>query len=162
MLLVTILEHRKDIRFDLVVNDEQDAIDRYFFGKAKPSNLTVHSRTDNSATFYRRASLVLNLSRVDAWVETFGLTILEAMAYGVPVIVPPVGGPAEIVNDAVQGYVVDSRITALLNEKVLELADNSDLCIAMSQAARYRANDFSFQFFGNELRQALKDIIYPI
>ncbi len=153
--LVSILEHRKDIHFDLVVNDEQDAIDHYFSGKVQPLSLTVHPRIDNPAVFYKRASLMLNLSRVDLCIETFGLTILEAMAFGVPVIVPPVGGPAELVSDAVQGFVADSRDTALLCERVLALADNSDLCNSMSHAARHRAQDFSFQVFAAALRKNL-------
>lgn len=155
LALVSMLEHRKDIRFDLVVNDEQVAIDRYFSGKIQPSRLTVHPRTDNPASFYQRASLVLNLSRVDVCVETFGLTILEAMAFGVPVIVPPVGGPAELVSDAVQGFLVDSRNIELLSERLLALADNSALCNAMSLSARQRAQDFSSQVFASALRQVI-------
>ena len=151
--LVSILEHRKDIRFDIVVNDEQVAIDRYFSGKVRPTNLIVHPRTANPAAFYERASLVLNLSRVDVCVETFGLTILEAMAFGVPVIVPPVGGPAELISDAVQGFAVDSRNTALLSERLLKLADNPDLCNTMSMHARPRAQEFSFPVFAAALRK---------
>jgi glycosyltransferase involved in cell wall biosynthesis len=156
--LVSMLEYRKDIRFYLVVNDEQNAIDRYFFGEEQPSNLSVHPRTDNTAIFYQGASLVLNLTRVDICIETFGLTILEAMAYGIPVIVSPVGGPAELVTDGLQGFTVDSRDTALLIKKVLALADNSDLCLKMSKAGRYRALDFSFHNFSTILHQTLKNI----
>ena len=160
--LVRMLVHREDIQFDLVVNDEQDVIDSYFLGKSQPSNLSVHPRTDNPAIFYQRASLVLNLTRVDMCIETFGLTILEALAYGIPVIVPPVGGPAELVADGLQGFTVDSRDTVFLCEKVLALADNLDLCLTMSKAGRYRALDFSSQVFANAVSQVLKDIIYPI
>lgn len=153
LALVSMLEHRTDIRFDLVVNDEQDAIDHYFSGKVRPTRLIVHPRTDNPADFYQTASLVLNLSRVDVCVETFGLTILEAMAFGVPVIVPPVGGPAELVSDAVEGFVVDSRNTALLSERVLALADNPGLCNTMSMSAHQRSQDFSSQMFAASIRQ---------
>lgn len=155
LALVSMLEYRTDIRFDLVVNDEQVVIDRYFSRKTQPSRLTVHPRTDSPAGFYQRASLVLNLSRVDVWIETFGLTILEAMAFGVPVIVPPVGGPAELVSDAVQGFVVDSRNIELLSERLLALADNSALCNAMSLSARQRAQNFSSQVFAAALRQVI-------
>ncbi|MFT4865458.1 MAG: UDP-glucose:tetrahydrobiopterin glucosyltransferase [Ilumatobacter sp.] len=40
------------------------------------------------------------------WVEAFGNVAIEAMAVGVPVIAYARGGPAEIVNDGVTGFVV--------------------------------------------------------
>lgn len=40
-------------------------------------------------------------------VETFGMTILEAMAYGIPAIVLNVGEPMEIVSDGYNGYCID-------------------------------------------------------
>ena len=66
--------------------------------------------------------MVLNLSKVDECVETFGLTILEAMAFGIPVIVPPIGGPAEIVTDGVEGYVISSYETNDIAKKIKELS----------------------------------------
>lgn len=153
--LIDALEVRSDIIFELVVNDEQSDIDRYVAGKIVPSTLIIYPRTNKMAEFYQRASLVLNLSRIDLWVETFGLTILESMAFGVPVIVPPVGGPAELVSDAIEGFVVDSRNTSLLRDRVLLLADNASICDVMSQAARQRAQDFSPQVFAASLREVL-------
>ncbi|MBK8817501.1 MAG: glycosyltransferase family 4 protein [Methylococcaceae bacterium] len=155
LVLISTLEYRKDIRFDLVVNDGKQAIDRYFSGKIIPTLLTVHPCTDNSAGFYKKACLVLNLSRVDVWIETFGLTILEAMAFGVPVIGPTMGGPAELISDEVEGFVVDSRDTKLLHNKILALADNPGLCNVMSKAARNRSQDFSFPVFAVAIRQVL-------
>ena len=40
------------------------------------------------------------------WVEAFGNVAIEAMAVGVPVIAYGRGGPAEIVDDGVTGFVV--------------------------------------------------------
>lgn len=132
-----------DIRFDLVVNDGQVAIDRYFFGRAVPPSLTVHPRIADTSCFYAAASLVLNLSRVDAWVETFGMTVLEAMSYGVPVVVPPVGGPVELVVDGVHGYQVDSRDAGKLHDTVLALYETPSLCEKLSVACRARSAEFS-------------------
>lgn len=152
------LAERTDIRFELVVNDEQPAIDRYFRGRGRPRNLRVHPRVADVVPFYERASALLNLSRVDQWVETFGLTILEAMAFGVPAIVPPVGGPTELVDDGVEGYRVDSRDIPQLAQRVAALADDPALCERLSAAARARAALFSEEAFARSIREALAEV----
>lgn len=143
----------KDIRFDLVVNDDQSAISRYFKKKQLPSNLSVHPRVADICPFYAQAGLVLNLSRVDECVETFGLTVLEAMSFGVPVIVPPVGGPAELVMDGIQGLWIDSKLSRDLFAAVDLLRTDAIFCQTLSVACRSRAADFSQSAFVSGLQQ---------
>lgn len=147
------LEGLRDVRFELLVNDDQYDIDRYFINRVLPDNFSIHPRVADPGAFYSTASLLLNLSRVDQWVETFGLTILEAMAFGVPVIVPPVGGPTELVADGVEGYLVDSRDPHSLSLRVRQLLLDEDKCLSMSSAARVRAASFSAERFGEEIRR---------
>ena len=45
-------------------------------------NLQIVSRQNDVAPFYNEASIVLNLSDKRRFVETFGLTALEAMSAG--------------------------------------------------------------------------------
>lgn len=149
------LTERKDIHFDLVVNDDAAAVRRYFEAISMPSNLIIHPRTDDPASHYARASLVMNLSRPDQWVETFGLTLLEAMAFGIPVIAPPVGGPLELVSEGREGFLIDCRNGEDLAEKVCLLADVDALCVRLSAAARAKAAQFSPQAFAQALRAAL-------
>ena len=149
------LSGRADIHFDLVVNDDQAAIERYFSATSVPPNVTLHPRTDDPAAYYARASLVLNLSRPDQWVETFGLTLLEAMAFGIPVIAPPVGGPVELVSEGREGFLIDCRQGDMLAEKVQLLADDEALCVQLSAAARGKAAQFSPAAFAQALREAV-------
>lgn len=155
MQLAREVESRPDIHFHLVVNDDNTEIHRYFQGNLLPQNLKVYPRTSDPGAFYARASLVLNLSRPDQWIETFGLTLLEAMAYGVPVIAPPVGGPVELVRDGHEGFFIDSRDSVKLASRVLQLADDLSLCLNLSSAGRARAADFSPSAFAQALRNAL-------
>ncbi|HEY6872887.1 MAG TPA: glycosyltransferase family 4 protein [Geobacteraceae bacterium] len=157
LALADALHDQAGIRFDLVVNDDEMAIERYFAGRDLPPNLSVHPRTTDTAAYYGRASLVLNLSRVDQWVETFGMTILESMSFGIPVIVPPAGGPTELVADGVQGFLVDSRNIDLLREKVLLLFDNQDLSLRMSAACHKRAAEFSPDRFAESVRLVIAE-----
>lgn len=149
------LAERLYVSFDLVLNDDEPTIQRYFANKIVSPHVRIHPRTNDPATHYSQASLVLNLSRPDQCVETFGLTLLEAMAYGVPVIAPPVGGPVELVRDGQEGFLIDCRNADDLANKVLQLAEDECLCLTLSEAARQRAAYFSPSAFAQALREAL-------
>lgn len=145
----------KSVHFTLVLNSEPEEAERYLQLRACPENVTVHPRTDDPGRYYARADVLLNLSRVDMWVETFGLTIVEAMAFGVPVIVPPVGGPAEIVTDDEEGFLVDSRDADRLEAVLSGMIKNPDKLLRMSKAARLRALDFTHEIFGETLKNEI-------
>ena len=59
----------------------------------------VNTHCDIQRVLLSKASVCLNLSQQPDWVETFGLTIWEALTQGTPVIVPDVGGPLEIIDN---------------------------------------------------------------
>lgn len=155
LALASRLEVRTDIHFDLVANDDEVAIRRYFATKTVPSNITIYPRTSNPATHYAQASLVLNLSRPDLCIETFGLTLLEAMAFGIPVIAPPIGGPVELIIDGLEGFLIDCRYIDELEEKVIFLANDEALCLKLSVGARQKAARFTPDAFTQDLRAAL-------
>jgi glycosyltransferase involved in cell wall biosynthesis len=147
-----------DLKFVLVCNADIKEIDDYFSSFNLPDNLTVHSRQSELASFYSNASLVLNLSLVDRWVETFGLTLLESMAYGVPVIAPPVGGPSEVVLDGVNGYLLNSYNIDSIKEKIVFLSENPNLCEKLSISARERVMYFSENIFSLNISKSIANI----
>lgn len=103
--------------FSLVVNSSQHEIDA-FFSESVP-NLKIYPAQKEVSTFLYKADLLLNLTIPSFCVETFGLTLLEAMAYGLPVIAPPAGGPVELVKDGYNGFLVDSRNIEDVIEKIV-------------------------------------------
>lgn len=149
------LECREDILFTLVLSSDESNIRDAEEKIGLPRNMRFAAATTNPAIYYRQASLVLNLSRVDSCQETFGLTILEAMAFGIPVIAPPVGGPTEIVANGKDGFLIDSRKTLELRQRVLDLADNPALSLRLSKAARLKAEQFDSNRFHHAIRQIL-------
>ena len=145
--------------FELVVSDDPDAVRRYFSARiALPPNLRVREGIADTSEIYTRASLVVNLSRVDQCEETFGLTLLEAMSFGVPVIAPPVGGPVELVDNGVHGYLIDSRNARELSGAVERLANDEALCVQLSSQCRERAKSLSPRVFRAEICQAVFQI----
>jgi glycosyltransferase involved in cell wall biosynthesis len=155
MLLAKALRERVDIAFELVLNADSDELSDFIDRHSDATNVSIHTSTDDPSSFYARANLVLNLSRVDQVKETFGLTLVESMAFGVPVISPPVGGPTEVVTHGVEGYCIDSRDILALKAAVMSLVDDNDTYVKMSLAAKRRADDFSFSVYSAALRDAL-------
>lgn len=136
-----------DVSFELIASDGPDAARRYLDGSSMPSNLRILLGVEDASDIYERASLVVNMSRVDLCQETFGLTLLEAMVFGVPVIAPPVGGPVELIEDGVNGYLIDSRNCGLMRDVVTQMACDEDLCRQLSKQCRIRAKAFSPEAF---------------
>jgi L-malate glycosyltransferase len=155
---VTLAKASPDIEYDLVLNANQHAIDLYFEGTAMPKNLHIYTSQSNVHPFYQKADVVVNMSRKDEWVETFGLTALEGMAYGLPVIVPPVGGIAEIVLHDITGYHIDGCDTWTLIALLRKLHVNKVLYQRLSMQAKIHALRFSENEFVRESLVALSQL----
>jgi glycosyltransferase involved in cell wall biosynthesis len=69
------------------------------------------------------------------------LTVLEAMAAGLPVVATPVGDIARMVEDGVTGRLVAPHQPEALADALEPLLRSVDLRRAMGQAARLRVND---------------------
>jgi phosphatidylinositol alpha 1,6-mannosyltransferase len=77
--------------------------------------------------------------------ETFGQTIQEAHAAGLPVVAPRVGGPIDLIDEGVDGffYLPDDR--ARLRSAVYRLASDADLRARFGEAGRRGVLDRSWQ-----------------
>jgi len=73
--------------------------------------------------------------------ESFGRTLLEAMACGVPVVATRSGGPEEIIVDGQSGFLVTVGDAAAMAKCVAELLDDPALEAAMRSAGKARVRD---------------------
>ncbi len=71
--------------------------------------------------------------------EGMPLTVLEAMASGLPVVATPVGGTPEILNDGVNGYSIPVGDSNSLARAIIGLLDNSSLAEEMGRRGREMA-----------------------
>ena len=71
--------------------------------------------------------------------EGIPLTLIEAMAAGLPVVSTNVGGVGEVVEDGRTGLLAPAGDDAALAEKILRLADSPELRRQMGQFGRKRA-----------------------
>jgi len=71
--------------------------------------------------------------------ESFGLTALEAMACGTPVVSTGAGGVPEVITDGQEGFLTAVGDVETMAELVLRLIKDKDLWKSMSSAGRVRA-----------------------
>jgi glycosyltransferase involved in cell wall biosynthesis len=147
---VALAQMNPQFTFKLIVNANQTEIDAYFSNETIPANLFLYPVQKNTHPFYKEASVLLNLSDVNLWVETFGLTILEGMAYGLPAIVPPVGGVVELVEEGVNGYLINSKNSSAISEKINLILNNDTLYQTMRLQAIEKSKHFTEEYFEDE------------
>jgi glycosyltransferase involved in cell wall biosynthesis len=92
---------------------------------------------DELERFYDRAAVVACPSRR----EGFGVTCLEAMAHGRPVVATNVGGLRDLVVDGETGLVVSPRDPAALRAALQRLLGDEELRRRLGAAARERARE---------------------
>jgi L-malate glycosyltransferase len=144
-----------DYHFHLVLNATQKEITDFFSRETIPGNCFLHPAQSNVHPFYRDADVVVNLSRTSEWIETFGMTILEAMHYKKPVIIPPIGGITELIADGIEGYRVDSSSIDTLCEKLQLLATNQALYQQLAGNAYIKTQQFSQSQFAKSILRCL-------
>jgi len=106
--------------------------------------------------FYRGLDLYLNTS-VN---EGIPISVLEAMAHGLPVIAPKVGGLAEIVTDSVDGFLVEGRNPKDFAEKCIQLFGDETLRKQMALAAREKViREFSVDQMVGQYYRLYRDVV---
>lgn len=94
-----------------------------------------HIPREQLPDWYRRAEVCV----CPSFYETFGLSALEGMAAGVPVVVTNAGAFPEVVSDGVCGILVKPGDSEALATAVITMLRDPDLRARMGQAGRNRA-----------------------
>ncbi len=139
---VEILEAVPDARL-LVVGDgpHREGLEADFGHRAE---FTGKLAGEDLAAAYRRCDFFVFPSKYD----TFGQVVMEAMASGLPVVVTDRGGPQELVDDGITGFVADDDRFV---ERVRELAASPELRQRMGRKARQAAEARSWSCIFDEL-----------
>jgi len=116
---------------DMLTPDMQKQVE--FVGKVAHGSLSV---------YYANADLLVNPS----FSESFGMTLIEAMTFGLPVVATRVGGMTEIVEHGQTGFLVAPGEIDTLAEAMLQLLTDENKAQAFGAAGRNRASaNFSWE-----------------
>ncbi|UBF27320.1 glycosyltransferase family 4 protein [Kovacikia minuta CCNUW1] len=108
--------------------------------------------------YYKNATIVVNPSLSEA----FGMSLVESMACGIPVIAARVGGMTSIIQQGETGVLVEPNNPSVLAHAICELLSNEDLRKSMGQAGRQRALAlFSWSKVAESLEAEYKNICKP-
>jgi glycosyltransferase involved in cell wall biosynthesis len=106
-------------------------------GEELGKRIFLDGRVNNSeiSGYYRRAAVLVNPSLSEA----FGMSLVEAMMYRVPVVASRVGGMTNIVLDGRTGLLVEPADPDALAEAISALLDDRERASEMGDAGRARA-----------------------
>ncbi|MBU5689126.1 MAG: glycosyltransferase [Candidatus Aenigmarchaeota archaeon] len=93
------------------------------------------------------------------WQEPFGLTGLEAMSYGRPVIAFNVGGISEYVINNKNGFLVDVFDIKSLGEKIKILLNDKKTLLEFSKESIKKSKEFSDDIFFKKIKKLYSKVM---
>jgi glycogen(starch) synthase len=91
------------------------------------------------------------------WHEPFGLTHLEAMASGTPVMSTAIGGTAEFLRHEHNSLVFEPGNVEQMAQQIVELATNKERCLSLVKTARQMVEEqFTVQRYAEDLEKFLQ------
>lgn len=112
-----------------------------------------HQTRPDLAERYRQSDVFV----LPTLIEGMPLVVLEAMACGLPVIVTA-NGPADIVRDGIDGFVIPERDAEALCDRLDRLCRDPELRVEMGQRAAERAREFSWAAYSAGVRTVIADM----
>lgn len=136
-----------DIQFKLVLNGNAKLFFAEYPRASLPGNFDVEFDVRDIASVLSTMDMLISLTQRTGWIETFGLTIVEGMTFGLPVIAPDIGAPREYVRHEQNGFLVDetslSEVAAIIRRVQGDRKHHREL----SQAAVATARRFAPESF---------------
>jgi len=87
------------------------------------------------AAYYRKCTVVVHASIEP---EPFGMVVIEAMAEARPIVASVLGAPPEIIQDGVEGYLVNPKDPEALASRIIKLLGNPTLATDMGIRGHYK------------------------
>lgn len=101
----------------------------------------LYGHTDDICLYLSAADIFV----MPSFYEGFGLSLLEAMASGLPAIASDVGGIPEIVENEKDGFLVNPGDAAAIASRILELSSSSDARSKIGSCGKTKSQGYSVQ-----------------
>ena len=134
-----------DCTFLLILNGSELQFEHEYPSNSLPSNLSVKFNHKDMPAVMAASTVVLSLTDRRGWVETFALTLAEAMASGCPVIAPDVGAQSEYIGHAENGFLVNERDLLNVQNLIRSLLGDKHLYRQIGKSAFNTAKRFELE-----------------
>ncbi len=114
-------------------NQQKESIVEAIRHHGLQNNVSLLNFQTNPFSLIHNASIVLVPSQS---YESFGLTIIEAMALKTPVIASDIGGMPEVIHDTDSGYVCSSKSIDEFYNRIITILSNPDLARTLGKNGR--------------------------
>jgi len=111
---------------------------------------------DNPALWMQAFDIVVHASTS---FEPFGMVVIEGMALGKGVVATRSGGPEEIIEDGVNGLLVQPNDAESLANGILYFTENIEETQVMGGLAQHRAQQFNDARLGLEMADLLQNLV---
>jgi len=111
------------------------------FGVIQQIEFTGHMPPEHLESYYKRADVLV----LPSLSEAFGLVILEAQSYGLPVIATQVGGIPDLIKDGHNGILVEAASSTSLAHAIKRMLDQKALISEMGINAFENSKIFSWE-----------------
>lgn len=134
----------KDVTFyiagDVFEGEEwiKKQLEQYIEEKGMTESIRLLGHIEDMAQFYNKIDVFV-LPSIKP--EPFGLVVIEAMDAGIPVVATKHGGPREIIEDGITGFLVDYKNPEDMAEKVMRFIENPDLIEKMGSEAKKKKRE---------------------
>lgn len=117
-------------------------------------NIEIHPATDNIKQFYENASIYVMTSRY----EGLPMVLIEAQSFGIPIVALDCPhGPAEIIKNEENGFLIPQQNIKLLEEKIIELAKNKNILSRLSEKSKINSKKFSKEIIINQWIETISE-----
>ena len=121
-----------------------------------PEKCRLHGALSDVKKEYQNGSLLVLPSRT----EGFGLVLLEAMAFGIPVVAFDCGnGPSSIISDGENGFLVQPFDIKDFAEKMMQLMEDDGLRKTMGSNGIRKAQQYTIDKIGLQWKQLFDDLM---
>ena len=138
-----------------------------------PQAASLHelARGDASIQFTGQLSLHQTLGAINQadllvcpslWLEPFGMSVIEAMGAGVPVIASSIGGPTEIIAEGIDGHLIPPGDISALSDTLSDCLNDRVGLKVKGRAARLKyTQHYTAQQHAQQLTQCYQRVLTP-
>lgn len=129
----------------------------YIAAKKLDSAVQLLGQVNNMQDFYSGIDIFV-LPSIQP--EPFGLVVIEAMEYGLPVVATNHGGPTEIITEGVDGYLVDYTKCDEMANRVLKLLEDENMRKKMGEAGMKKKHErFSVTSMVSKIENVFEEVL---